>query len=303
MADRQRDWPLAMTTTSTHDTKRGEDVRARIAVLAEVPELWADALDRLLSLAPLARPVVRQPALAGGRRRLAGVARASARLRREGDARGRRPHDVDRAGRGVRAARCTRPSTRRSTTPRCGGARRPASARVAGPGWSNAVVGQAGRADDARRARRLPGQRAVGAVAWSTPTTGGRSTSAYAARCWPGCSAGERPVLTPHLADPGDAKLLVTQAALTLRRNQPHRFTTYDPVDVRGRGRGSRRWPSTAAARSRSRPGSRSGWPREAGATPSLSLPDGDWADLLTGREHAGAAPLHDCWPTTRSRC
>ena len=34
---RQRDWPHAMTTLSTHDTKRGEDVRARITVLAEVP--------------------------------------------------------------------------------------------------------------------------------------------------------------------------------------------------------------------------------------------------------------------------
>jgi (1->4)-alpha-D-glucan 1-alpha-D-glucosylmutase len=26
----------------------------------------------------------------------------------------------------------------------------------------------------------------------------------------------------------------------------------------------------------------------------TLSLPDGDWADLLTGREHAGEAPLHE---------
>jgi glycogen operon protein len=34
-------WPLSMTTTTTHDTKRSEDVRARLAVLSEVPELWA----------------------------------------------------------------------------------------------------------------------------------------------------------------------------------------------------------------------------------------------------------------------
>jgi (1->4)-alpha-D-glucan 1-alpha-D-glucosylmutase len=33
--------PLSMTTTSTHDTKRGEDVRARIAVLSELPEEWS----------------------------------------------------------------------------------------------------------------------------------------------------------------------------------------------------------------------------------------------------------------------
>ncbi len=30
-----------MLTTSTHDTKRSEDVRARLNVLSEVPEAWA----------------------------------------------------------------------------------------------------------------------------------------------------------------------------------------------------------------------------------------------------------------------
>ena len=34
------DWPGTMTTLSTHDTKRQEDVRARLAVLAEMPESW-----------------------------------------------------------------------------------------------------------------------------------------------------------------------------------------------------------------------------------------------------------------------
>ncbi|HLL55800.1 MAG TPA: malto-oligosyltrehalose synthase [Myxococcaceae bacterium] len=33
-------WPSAMLTTSTHDTKRSEDVRARINVLSELPEEW-----------------------------------------------------------------------------------------------------------------------------------------------------------------------------------------------------------------------------------------------------------------------
>src|SRR5207253_2497481 len=36
-----RDWPGTMTTLSTHDTKRGEDVRARLAVLAERAAEWA----------------------------------------------------------------------------------------------------------------------------------------------------------------------------------------------------------------------------------------------------------------------
>jgi (1->4)-alpha-D-glucan 1-alpha-D-glucosylmutase len=38
---RAEHWPHAMLCTSTHDTKRGEDVRARLAVLSELPEEWA----------------------------------------------------------------------------------------------------------------------------------------------------------------------------------------------------------------------------------------------------------------------
>ncbi len=42
-AARARDWPNAMITTATHDTKRGEDARTRLLALSEVPEEWADA--------------------------------------------------------------------------------------------------------------------------------------------------------------------------------------------------------------------------------------------------------------------
>ena len=35
-------WPHAMTTLSTHDTKRGEDVRARIGVLSQAAGLWSN---------------------------------------------------------------------------------------------------------------------------------------------------------------------------------------------------------------------------------------------------------------------
>ena len=43
--------PHSMTTLSTHDTKRGEDVRARLDVLTEVPERWIEALDRFRATA------------------------------------------------------------------------------------------------------------------------------------------------------------------------------------------------------------------------------------------------------------
>jgi (1->4)-alpha-D-glucan 1-alpha-D-glucosylmutase len=44
--ERARCWPGAMLNTSTHDSKRGEDVRARLNVLSELPELWRRHLAR-----------------------------------------------------------------------------------------------------------------------------------------------------------------------------------------------------------------------------------------------------------------
>ena len=52
-AVRLRDAPQGMTALSTHDTKRGEDVRARLAVLAEVPDEWQALAGRLMQLAPV----------------------------------------------------------------------------------------------------------------------------------------------------------------------------------------------------------------------------------------------------------
>jgi (1->4)-alpha-D-glucan 1-alpha-D-glucosylmutase len=44
--ERCRHRPLAMLATSTHDTKRSGDVRARISVLSEIPEQWREAVHR-----------------------------------------------------------------------------------------------------------------------------------------------------------------------------------------------------------------------------------------------------------------
>ncbi|MDD1751066.1 MAG: malto-oligosyltrehalose synthase [Methanothrix sp.] len=42
---RSESWPHSMNATSTHDTKRGEDARARINVLSELPEIWSGQID------------------------------------------------------------------------------------------------------------------------------------------------------------------------------------------------------------------------------------------------------------------
>jgi (1->4)-alpha-D-glucan 1-alpha-D-glucosylmutase len=47
-------YPESMTTLSTHDTKRSEDVRARLAVLAELPGEWTQLVRTLLGRHPLA---------------------------------------------------------------------------------------------------------------------------------------------------------------------------------------------------------------------------------------------------------
>jgi (1->4)-alpha-D-glucan 1-alpha-D-glucosylmutase len=45
-AHQQSRWPYTMNATSTHDTKRSEDVRARINVLSEIPDQWERCLNR-----------------------------------------------------------------------------------------------------------------------------------------------------------------------------------------------------------------------------------------------------------------
>ncbi|MHA6630733.1 malto-oligosyltrehalose synthase [Pseudonocardia sichuanensis] len=53
LAAREASWPATMTTLSTHDTKRSEDVRARLAVLAEIPGEWAGRMRRWAAAHPL----------------------------------------------------------------------------------------------------------------------------------------------------------------------------------------------------------------------------------------------------------
>ncbi|HYG16686.1 MAG TPA: 4-alpha-glucanotransferase, partial [Bacteroidia bacterium] len=46
MQARQQTWPLTMNSTSTHDTKRGEGVRARLNVLTDITDEWFDHVEK-----------------------------------------------------------------------------------------------------------------------------------------------------------------------------------------------------------------------------------------------------------------
>lgn len=56
MRRRQHEWPHAMNAMSTHDTKRSEDVRARIALLAQAPERWNEVVSGLQDRLPAGDP-------------------------------------------------------------------------------------------------------------------------------------------------------------------------------------------------------------------------------------------------------
>jgi (1->4)-alpha-D-glucan 1-alpha-D-glucosylmutase len=290
MATRQRERPDAMTTTSTHDTKRAEDVRARITVLAEVPDVWADALDILLSLAPVPDPsfgnLLWQAILGAwpaSRERLHAYAEKA--MREAGDRTTWTSPDAiyETAVHAAVDAAFDNPAVKAVLDDLV--------ERVAAAGWSNGLSAKL-------VALTMPGVPDVyqGSELWeqSLVDPDNRRPVDYGVRrkVLARVLAGERPVLTPRVEDRGDAKLLVTQVALTLRRNQRHRFTTYTPVLARGAAsehvlafdRGGAlavvtRLPVGLAAR---------GW----GET-VLPLPPGRWACLLTGREYAGDAPLH----------
>jgi (1->4)-alpha-D-glucan 1-alpha-D-glucosylmutase len=50
MRERAQAWPRSMSSTATHDTKRGEDARIRIAMLSEMPRRWGQSVTRWLRL-------------------------------------------------------------------------------------------------------------------------------------------------------------------------------------------------------------------------------------------------------------
>ena len=61
--EREHRWRYSLNCTSTHDTKRGEDVRARINVLSEIPREWQNHLNRWARWNKRGKPVVEAQAV------------------------------------------------------------------------------------------------------------------------------------------------------------------------------------------------------------------------------------------------
>ncbi len=101
-------WPRTMLATTTHDTKRSEDVRARLAVLAEVPDDLADAAaPRACAGGVRSRPGRghRMVRVADGARRVAGAEGASVAGAPEVVPRGQGPHQLAAPRSGLRRCR------------------------------------------------------------------------------------------------------------------------------------------------------------------------------------------------------
>ncbi|GAW50373.1 MULTISPECIES: malto-oligosyltrehalose synthase [unclassified Nocardioides] len=279
MVIRQREWPLAMTTLSTHDTKRGEDVRARITALAELPDVWAAALEQLLELVPLpdagfgsllwqailgAWPTSTDPDL---RSRLHGYAEKA--MREAGDRTTWTEPDeaYEAAVHAAVDAAFDHADVRRVLDDLL--------SSVDEPGRSNALAAKL-------VAITMPGVCDVyqGSELWeqSLVDPDNRRFVDFDHRA---------AVLAGTEEDDAAAKLAVTHHALTLRRDRPELFTTYAPVTVSGSAadhvlafdRGgaitvATRLPVGLAAR---------GW----GDT-TLDLPQGAWTDVLTGARTDG---------------
>ena len=243
-----------MTALSTHDTKRGEDVRARLAVLAEVPDAWARFAERLLAshrpqpaLRPTSSPRRSSAPVRSSRDRMHAYAEKAMREASDGTT-WTEPDEAFEADR-ARAVDAAYDGALRADWDAL-------TALLTAPGWSNSLGPEAGPADHARRPGRLPGHRAAGRTRWSTRTTVARSTSRRAAAC----SAVARPA-AGRRRDRA-AKLWWYAQALRARARAPgalRRRTSRSPRTVPAR---TTWWPSTAVVPSRSPPGCPRRWPR-----------------------------------------
>ena len=205
----------SMTTLSTHDTKRSEDVRARLVVLAEDGEAgptwvrdrarrWprrhrADELDAPTEYLLWQTLVGTWPI---SEERLAGVRRSRRSARPSCTRAGPTPDDAyEAAVARLRRRRCS--ATRDRARHVDDVDRRPTSRRPR----AQRAGAEAAPADPARRPRRLPGHRARRRSRSSTPTTAARSTSTDR-----GEPARPRLDATSRPADLDDEKLRVTAA-------------------------------------------------------------------------------------------
>jgi len=291
LARREAARPTTMTTLSTHDTKRSEDVRARLAVLAEIPREWIDRVRRWSARHPLPERSLELLAwqnLVGAwpipAQRMAGYLTKAAKEAKLVTSHVEAVAEVDEAV-AAWAAAVLDDTELVAEIERF-------VARVSGPGWSNSL---------GQKLMQLAGPgvpdvyQGTDLFEYSLVDPDNRRPIDWATR---------RHLLTrldegwlPDVDAEGAAKLLVTTSALRLRRYRPEVFAGYRPVQADGSAAehavAFQRSSALVAVATRLPVGlaARGGW----GDT-VLALPDGaaDWHDVITDTAVDGAAPRLD---------
>jgi (1->4)-alpha-D-glucan 1-alpha-D-glucosylmutase len=271
----QHDYPAAMTTLSTHDTKRGEDVRARIAVLSEVGDQWHTAVQRWL-------PIGEQLGCPDHRtsyffwQTLVGAW----------------PLDADRAGRYMQKATREAKLATSWLTPNqtYDKAVQRFIQRVFDDDGLLADVGMFVASIEPFAAANSLSQKLIQLTMPGIPDI------------YQGAELATFPLVDPDNRGPVDYgvrrealqsllddKLRVTATALRLRRDHPEWFTSYEPIHATGATArhlvAFMRSSSliTLATRLSARLRRDGGW-----GDLTLTLPPGNWVDALSGRELAG---------------
>ncbi len=291
LAHREQLAPQGMTTLSTHDTKRSADVRARLAVLAELPDWWAAAVRGLTKLSEAAGAPVPDPAL--GHLLWQTLV-------------GAWPLPPDRLHVFLeKAMREARTRTTWTDPDEHFEAAMHAVADAALDDWGlrSAVATVAGRIIAPGRSNSLsavlvqlamPGvpDTYQGGELWdlSLVDPDNRRPVDFTARA--DLLARIDRGWLPDIDDSGAAKLLVVSRVLRARRDHPERFTGYTPL--RGAGAGASHAVAFArneivavATRLPIGLADRGGWGETA-----LPLPEGSWTDAFTGFSVRGDVPL-----------
>ena len=283
---RQDRQPRSMTGLSTHDTKRGEDVRARLAVLAEIPQAWGEFAEQFLAAVSVPRPAfgyfLAQTLVGAGpveRERLHAYAEKAMREASDGTTYTDVDETYEAAVHAAVDAAYDEPQLRAAWDDLV--------AAVTPHGWTNALGQKLVQLT-------MPGIPDVyqGTELWddSLVDPDNRRPVDFDRR---------RALLAevrrshPAVDDTGAAKLWVTTQALHACREHPELFTGYTPLHASGPAADhlvafDRGGAVTLATRLPVGLAAGGGW-----LDTALALP-GRFVDRLTGREHEGAVQLAD---------
>ncbi|MFI7580734.1 malto-oligosyltrehalose synthase [Kocuria kalidii] len=297
LARRAREEPLAMTTLSTHDTKRSEAVRARITVLAEAGEQWAGVVGTVQKLAeqagdrvgdgPLVNLVLQAVVGAWPLSQERALDYALKAAREAGNSTAWVDGDAD------FEQRLTRFLELVFHDPQMRAVVEGFAAHVTEAGWSNGLAAKLVQLT-------MPGVPDVyqGSELWAEslvdpdnrrPVDFEERAARLARLDTPvGGTADGIPAVGPD----GAAKLLVTSRALRLRRDRPELFSGYTPLTASGPLAAhvfafDRGGAVTVATRLPLGLASRGGFADE-----TLDLPEGEFEDVLTHRPHTGTVAL-----------